>query len=165
MMIHNKRNQVSFHIYILQMQRSPTRPLNSACRDGRPNTLALGPNTLVQGPNTLVPGPNSRAQHEGMAPGPSLLISNMQTGLLPSSHRTIMIHCKSGQVFLFSLWAAPTTTRLAPQKTKRSKSRNAEFFVFVPQGRAEKKSGDVPGYIWQIIYFSSHKNARCNLCI
>ena len=104
MEIHDTHNQVSFHIYILQMQRSPTRPLNSACRDGRPNTLALGPNTLVQGPNTLVPGPNSRAQHEGMAPGPSLLISNMQTGLLPSSHRTIMIHCKSGQVFLFSLF-------------------------------------------------------------
>ena len=72
MEIHDTHNQVSFHIYILQMQRSPTRAPNS--RDGRRPMVEEGPNTVgcsLFRPSTLAPvGPPSLSKICKLAPYP-----------------------------------------------------------------------------------------------
>ena len=127
MTTHDKRNQVSFHIYILQMQRSPTpRALNSKQPAKMGGWQKVGP-AHCWGPNLAY-----------------LKYANWPLTLLPP--RTIMIHCKSGQVFLFSLCPAALPHH---QQTKRSKSQEVKMPAFLsvfPQGPAEQKWGDVPGF-------------------
>ena len=53
--IHNKRNQVSYHIYILQMQQSPAR-----ARTKQPAEMVAQHTCTVE---TNTPGPNNGAQH------------------------------------------------------------------------------------------------------